>query len=146
MKIEVFVRWLMALSFDDAICVEQYLPELFHIIMMTFYCGNAVMKATVHRTLINIAHNMFTTGLCVEDKRSTLRGYLQEFHQLPRRLQFGIGGKNVTPYSKINREEKVDKMPITVVDNVASSMFALLNCCTTSSAIGSTYHARWLRY
>jgi hypothetical protein len=143
--IEIYLRWLLMLSFDNLLSVELYLPELFHIVMMVFYTGSSLIRATVHRLFINIVHCIYTTHLCHESKQQALRFHLYEYHQLPFRLQFGIGGKNISPFAKPNTEEKLDSMPITVVENVANALLTTLSCCyPTPSCIDTARHARWL--
>jgi len=144
--IEIYLRWLLMLSFDNLLAVELYLPELFHIVMMVFYTGNSLVRATTHRLFINIVHCIYTTHLCHESKQQALRFHLYEYQQLPFRLQFGIGGKNISPFSKPNPEEKLDSMPITVVENVANALLTTLSCCYQSAAcLDTARHARWLR-
>ena len=82
-SIAILVRILLMLSFENLIYVQQYLPELFHIIIMTFHTGSSIMRATVHGLLINIVHSLYTsTNLPDHPSVSKLR-YCQSAVQLP---------------------------------------------------------------
>lgn len=142
--IEIHVRWLMMLSFDNLISVESFLPEYLYILTMVFYQGTTLLRATVHRLFINMVHSVHTHSICDPSKAQQLRFHLAEFQQLPFRLHMGISGLDVGPFGK-GGKEKVDRMPISMVESVIESFFALLNCCyPTPTCIGQSMHARWL--
>eukprot|EP01094_Clydonella_sp_ATCC50884_P006709 TRINITY_DN1591_c0_g1_i1.p1 TRINITY_DN1591_c0_g1~~TRINITY_DN1591_c0_g1_i1.p1 ORF type:complete len:2499 (-),score=1256.67 TRINITY_DN1591_c0_g1_i1:167-7663(-) len=143
--IEIHVRWLMMLSFDNLLAVENYLPEYFHILTLVFYQGTTLLRATVHRLFINIVHSIHTHALCDPSKAQQLRFHLAEFQQLPFRLHMGLSGTDAGPFGKGGAKEKVDKMPISMVESVVDSFIAALNCCyPTPTCIGQSRHSRWL--
>ena len=145
-KIEILVRILLTLSYENLICVENYIPELFYIITMVFYSGDCFLRANVHALFINVVHSIFISRVCHPDKMNNLRFLLQEFHSLSSRLHFGVGSLATPIYLSANeRDNKLEKLPITMVENVASSLFSVLNCCTAQpTCIDTAWHARWL--
>jgi neurofibromin 1 len=144
-RIEVLLRWLLTLSFENLLCVELYTPELFHIITMTFGMGDSIVRSTVHGLFMNIVHSLYTSRVCQDNKMQTLRFQFAELHNLSSRLHFGISTSDSTPFSKQERDFKTEKIPITMVENVASSLMAVMSCCTPfGNCIGTPKHARWL--
>jgi hypothetical protein len=72
-SIIVILRLLFMLSFENCIYVQQYLPELFHIVMMLFSSGNSYIRSTTHGLLINILHSLYTITVTNENKLQGLR-------------------------------------------------------------------------
>ena len=143
--IEILSRWLMVLSFNNLLAIEWYLAELLHIVIMLFFTSTSVYRASIQGLFVNIVHSLCTHQLCEAEKLPTLKARLVEFHQIQFRLQFGLSGMDVTPYSPVPKNEKREILSMHTVENVANSLLMVLNCCTPgSTAIGTTLHARWL--
>eukprot|EP00011_Vannellida_sp_DIVA3-517-6-12_P006707 CAMPEP_0114622840 /NCGR_PEP_ID=MMETSP0168-20121206/9942_1 /TAXON_ID=95228 ORGANISM="Vannella sp., Strain DIVA3 517/6/12" /NCGR_SAMPLE_ID=MMETSP0168 /ASSEMBLY_ACC=CAM_ASM_000044 /LENGTH=1801 /DNA_ID=CAMNT_0001834063 /DNA_START=22 /DNA_END=5428 /DNA_ORIENTATION=+ len=148
-RIEVLIRWVMTLAFDNLLAVDKFIPELAHAMVMTFYDGDSMLRANIHALFMNVVHSTFSSRTCHEDKLQTLRFHIGEFHSLSSRLHFGVGSTktNFSIYqSAMDRDNKLEKkMPISLVQNVTNSLFAVLSCCTReSSCVGTPYHSRWL--
>lgn len=148
-KIEVLLRWTMTLAFNNFLHIEQWLPELCFIILMTFQSGDSMLRANIHALFMTVAHSVFANKICHENKIQTLRFHMTEFQTLTTRLHFGVGGTktNFSIYqSAMNRDNKLEKkMPIQLVENVASYVMLLMNCCTPNiTCVGSAYHSRLL--
>eukprot|EP01132_Coremiostelium_polycephalum_P003622 gene3622-4511_t len=146
-KIIIYLRLLLLLSFDNLIYVQQYLPELLHIICSLFSIGNVNVRITTHGLLINMVHSLYTTLVSNENKLQTLPFMLSEFGQPSFKLLFGIGGTSLTadfttpdPTSK-----ELEKMSITNVDPVVTSILSVLNICSQGTP-GTAWHTRWLSF
>jgi len=109
---------LLVLSYDNLLYVQQFLPELFHIVILLFSTGSSVLRATIHGLLINIVHSVYTTFAPTEDKEKlqSLRFLLSDFSQLTHRLHFGIGGSLSTAFSDPNPKEKKQERVILIVN------------------------------
>jgi len=145
-SITVVLRIIFALSFENLLYVQQYLPELFHVIMMVFCTGSSDIRALTHGLLINVVHSLYTIKATADDKLQSLRFHLSEFNQPQFKLHFGIGGQNVTGFSKPNpQEKKLDKLAITTVETVADALFSVLSAVSPmGDPVGNTWHARWM--
>jgi hypothetical protein len=55
------------------ISVQQYLPELFHIVLMLFSTGSAPVRASSHGLLVNIVHSLYTSLVSPENKLQSLQ-------------------------------------------------------------------------
>ena len=145
-KIEVFIRFILVLSCENLICVEIFLPELFYIIIITFFSGTSLFRANIHALFMNIVHSIFSSRICHEEKLQTLRFHINDFQQLQNRLHFGIGNQvDTSPFGKSPSQEKLENMPISMVENVTTSLINVLNCCTNrSTCLDTARHARWL--
>jgi neurofibromin 1 len=144
--IKVLLHLLLMLSFENLIYVQQFLPEVLHIIMLVFGVGSSNIRATTHGLLINIFHSLYTTSVSREDKLQGLSFHLSEFSQPQFKLLFGIGGQNINAFSATSPDEKLqEKVSMTTIDTVASALFSTLNSISPlNNAIGTTWHARWL--
>src|SRR3990167_373899 len=148
-KIEILIRWFLILSFDNLLCVHMYLPELFHLIILTFFSGDALIRSSIYALFINIIHSIITSNekICPEDKLQKLKLLFNQYHEVQYQLHFGIGGKSTyAPFLKLaDRDAKIENFPITQVENVANSLYQVLNCLTTNvSCIGIPQHTQWL--
>ena len=148
-RIEVLLRWLLALSNENLIVVKDYLSEILFIIILTFFSGDILIRSNVYTLYLNTIHSMFVSQLAIAEKIQTLKLHFNELQQAQSKFYFGIGGKNInSPYQKSannQRDEKYEKLQIPMVENVSTSILTVLNCCTNQvNAIGSTYHSKLL--
>ena len=147
-RIEVLIRLLLTLSFENLICIDRFLPELFYIILVTFYSGDSLIRANVYALFMNINHSLLCSPVVHPEKLQTLKYLFTEFQHLSHRIHFGVGGNkvNFSPYkSRADRDNKLDTMPINAAEFVSNSLFAIMNCCfPTATCVGSQLHSRWL--
>ena len=147
-KIEIFIRFLLTLSFKNLICIDHYLSDVFYIILIVFYCGDSLIRANTYCLFMNIVHSLLCSSIIHNDKIQTLKFLFNEFQHLSHKIHFGVAGNkiNFSPYkSRVDRDNKLDTMPISAVDFVSNSIFSVLNCCySSSSCIGTTFHIRLL--
>lgn len=59
-SVTVVLRLLFLLSFENLLHVQQYLPELLHLIMLLFATGTSDIRATTHGLLVNVIHALYT--------------------------------------------------------------------------------------
>ncbi|KYR01829.1 hypothetical protein DLAC_01846 [Tieghemostelium lacteum] len=148
-QIIVYERLLLLLSFDNLIYSQQYLPELLHIICTLFSSGNVNVRITTHGLLINTCHSLYTTLVSNENKLQGLPFMLSEFGQPSFKLLFGIGGASLnTDFTTPDPTSKeLEKMAITNMDPVVSSILQVLNICSPNNqAMGTQWHSRWLSF
>ncbi|EGG19811.1 neurofibromin [Cavenderia fasciculata] len=145
----VHLRLLLLLSFDNLICAQLYLPELLHIICTLFSIGNVNVRITTHGLLINTVHSLYTFLVSADNKLQGLPYLLSEMGQPSFRLLFGIGGSNITAdfTTPDQNAKELEKMSITNVDPVVSSIFSMLNTCSANGqCFGTAWHNRWLSF
>jgi len=147
-EIETLVRILLMLSFENLLYVSQYLPELFHIVLLLFATGPPLVRATVHGLLINIVHSLYTTMVSSQNKMQSLRLLLSELDQQKTRVVFGLGGLSISAFSKPSEKAmslEAAPMAIGTVETVAMSLLSILNyCSSTGSCLGTAWHSRFL--
>ena len=73
MEISILLNLLFVLSFENLVYVQQFLPELFHIILLVFASGDIESRKVVHGLLINVVHSLYTIKVSEEDKLQNLR-------------------------------------------------------------------------
>ena len=144
-KIEVIIRFLLTLSFENLISIDKYLPELFYIVQVTLYCGDNLIRSNIYSLFMNIVHCLLCSSVVHPEKLPTLKFLFGEFQHLSHRIHFGVGGNksNFSPY-KADRDNKLDTMPIYAVEFVSNCLFSVMNCCyPTANCIGTEFHTRW---
>lgn len=146
--IEILLRTLLSLSYDNVIDAAHHIPELCFIVLMTFHCGDSMIRTDVHRLFVNIVHSLYTGRVCHEDKTTTLRFLLNELHQPSSRIHFGVGTSIAfNPYQRAaDRDGKLEMVQISATETIANYVFTLLNCCTPhATCIGSPNHTKLLQ-
>ena len=141
-NVSVMLRILFSMSFENLLHVQQYLPELFHIVVLLFCTGSSDTRATIHGLVINIAHSLY--NVVPEEKYQGLRFHLSELSQPQVKLHFGIGGQSVSAFSKPDsNERKLDKVSMNAVETVCSVLFSILSSVSDTDVIETSWHARW---
>eukprot|EP01087_Luapelamoeba_hula_P001442 TRINITY_DN1115_c0_g1_i1.p1 TRINITY_DN1115_c0_g1~~TRINITY_DN1115_c0_g1_i1.p1 ORF type:complete len:2561 (-),score=353.59 TRINITY_DN1115_c0_g1_i1:117-7799(-) len=146
-NIVVLLRVLLMLSFENLLCVADYLPELFFVVLLLFSTGASIVRATVHGLLINIVHSLYTS-LSQGTKLQALRLLLSELDQQKTRVLFGLGGLSISAFSKQpEKNTSLDgaSMSITTVETVVNTLLSVLNYCSpTNNCVGTAWHSRLL--
>jgi neurofibromin 1 len=70
--IAILLRYLLMLSFNNALDVVNHLPYLFHIVTLLVCTGPLMLRASVHGLVINIIHSLCTCQ-CPQFKEETHR-------------------------------------------------------------------------
>jgi neurofibromin 1 len=86
----VLIRFCLMLSFHNHLHLEQFLPELFHIISMVASAGSNFVRVSVYNMFINIVHSLCTSFVLKTEQLSSLEQMLLEFEQPRIRLLFGV--------------------------------------------------------
>jgi len=150
---------LLPLSFDNLICVQQFLPDIFFVIILVFGLGSLDVRHTVHQLLVNVVHSLYTSLLCDakddNDKEEEeaewverIPQLLADIDQLNFRLYFGLGGKTAHGAVGMKRrggDEKGKHTSLAHVEPVGSALVEVLAAVSYySEDLGRTAHARLL--
>jgi len=84
--IALLARFLLMVSFDNLIDVEQFLPEVVYVCSLLFAQGDLVHRVTVHRLLINLVHSAYLLQQSMlEPEQQPLYQQQQQQQLTPRR-------------------------------------------------------------
>jgi hypothetical protein len=117
------LRFCLMLSFNNRLYVQQYLPEIFHIIVLVVSTGSSLVRSTVHGLLINVIHSLCTSLKLHERQTKALNRLLNEMNEPKFRLLFGInrGTSNaftIATESNTLACENLELMPLSSLEAV----------------------------
>lgn len=162
-KISVILNLLLVLSFENLVVVQEYLPELFHMITMLFSVGSESIRAVLHGLLINTVHSQYTylastmeNSSGIERLQPLARALREEYDEPKFRLLFGLGNTSNRPRklretaaSSSQTSDDFSKQSTGIgtsqIEIVATSLLSVLNFVSPNgSAHGTAHHSRWL--
>eukprot|EP01091_Cochliopodium_minus_P010267 TRINITY_DN267_c0_g1_i4.p1 TRINITY_DN267_c0_g1~~TRINITY_DN267_c0_g1_i4.p1 ORF type:complete len:1603 (-),score=597.45 TRINITY_DN267_c0_g1_i4:1934-6742(-) len=152
-NISVISRFLLMISFDNLIHVEQYLPQLLHIVVLLFSTGSFIERATTHRFLLNIIHSLYLLKVTPENRLPSVAFHLQELTQLKNLVNFGFGSfQKLTPFTtNLETEGNKDTIPpkflINNVETVAMTLRNIVEALSpNNNLLGTKWHQGWLDF
>ena len=156
-EICLILKLLLPLSFDNLICVQEYLPDIFYVITLVFGNGDQEIRSMVHEMLVNMVHSLYTSLFHDNadgeegDWMQRIPQLLAEIDQLNFRFYFGIGGKVVPGAQQAvvrtsTKEGKGSKRTSLVhVEAVGTALLEVMNASSVNGdAMGTRAHARLL--
>ena len=145
-EICVLIRFCLMLSFNDRLYVEQYLPELFHIISLVVATGPTLIRCSVYGLLVNIVQSLCTAKTLKQQQLIALDMLLNEFSEPKFRLLFGISKGSTDPFhiNQLLLNDNADRMPLNSLATVINSLLEVLNVGASSTDGPGVWRARWM--
>ncbi|KAJ6247171.1 inhibitory regulator protein ira1-related [Anaeramoeba flamelloides] len=163
-EILVLTRFLLYLSFENLICLEATLPELFHFILISHCANSYLLRTWLISLVINIVHSL-ATKLPPENEKS-----FQDLNNIVpkvtdtrfRVLLSGRGQKKIEIFQPPNQTFtnqiqyksqkkknttstnliKMPKLSVTNTESIGKLFFEIMNCYS-DTAIGKEWLKRW---
>lgn len=145
-EICVMVRFCLMLSFNNRLHVQQYIPELFHIISMLAACGPMLIRSSVYGLLVNIIHSLCTSALLNEQQVIALNMILNEFSEPRFRLLFGINRDSADAFTMTKNafSDSSEKMTLGSLAIVINYLAEVVNIGAISKDELNVWRARWM--
>jgi neurofibromin 1 len=141
-EICVLLQFCLSLSFDSGIQAQLYLPEIFHMATMLANTGQAEVRQTVHRLLINTIHSACTSFMLDETRHNKLRGTL-EYLSEPKSDIFS--GPPAFARDAASMSTSQDAGPtLTATENLAALLFETCTVAAASVDMANAWRSRWM--
>lgn len=138
----VLLQFCLSLSFDSGIQSQLYIPEIFHIVTMLANTGQAEVRQTVHRLLINTIHSACTSFTLDETRLSKLRGTLEFLSEPKSDLFSGHPGFAKDAASMSTSQEAGPTLAAT--ENLAALLFETCTVAAASVDMANAWRSRWM--
>eukprot|EP00002_Diphylleia_rotans_P008478 TRINITY_DN1834_c0_g2_i3.p1 TRINITY_DN1834_c0_g2~~TRINITY_DN1834_c0_g2_i3.p1 ORF type:complete len:2567 (-),score=480.65 TRINITY_DN1834_c0_g2_i3:159-7859(-) len=124
-EVNVLMRYIMMLSFENTYLVQRYMPELMYLIVVLFPFQSGSMRASAHFLLLNVLYVLCT----IYEQAEYLRHLLTELNK-PNFFVIFYGSSSGKP--TITTElKKIEKVPVGNIERVASVILEILNTIRT---------------
>lgn len=141
-EICILLRFCVALSFDNGVQSQLYLPEIFHIVTILGNTGSSDVRTLVHRLLVNTVHAACTSFTLDESKLNKLRSILDLLSE-PRSDIFLAPATTLRDAASISTTQ--DSGPVLAATEIlASSLFEICGLCAPSIDISNAWRSRWM--
>ncbi|KAB5585388.1 hypothetical protein GE09DRAFT_24575 [Coniochaeta sp. 2T2.1] len=138
----VLLQFCLSLSFDSGIQSQLYLPEIFHIVTMLANTGQAEVRQTVHRLLINTIHSACTSFLLDETRLNKLRGTL-EFLSEPKSDMFSAPAAFARDAASMSTSQEAGPT-LGATENLAALLFETCSVAAASVDMANAWRSRWM--
>ncbi|KAL9565336.1 hypothetical protein ACKAV7_010425 [Fusarium commune] len=141
-EICVLLRFCLALSFDNGVQSQLFLPEIFHIVTMLANTGTQEVRLLVYRLLVNTVHAVCTSFSLDDARSSKLRASL-DFLCDPRSDIFTA--PPTFPRDGASVSTSQDAGPaLTATENLASALFEICSVAAPTVDLANTWRSRWM--
>lgn len=141
-EICVLLQFCLALSFDNGVQAQLFLPEVFHIVTMLANTGGHSVRQTVYRLLINTIHAMCTSFVLDETKSNKLRATLEVLSE-PRGDIFSAPAGFARDGASISTAQ--DSGPqLAAVETLAATLFEVCTTAAPSTDMANAWRSRWM--
>lgn len=141
-EICVLLRFCLALSFDNGVQSQLFLPEIFHIVTMLANTGTQDIRLLVYRLLVNSVHAVCTSFNLEDPKASKLRACL-DFLCDPRSDIFTAPPAWPRDGASVSTSQEAGPA-LSATENLASALFEICSVAAPTVDLANTWRSRWM--
>ncbi|KAJ3298331.1 Ras GTPase activating protein ira2 [Borealophlyctis nickersoniae] len=163
-EIAVLLRFVLMLSFNNQLDVQQFLPELFHIVCMLVGIGTSIVRSSVHGIVVNTVQALCTAGKLDQTSLATLQVLLGELSDMKMCLLFGLGGSSMLHHqygrdggwtsntsssafsftTEALQGEIARDMPLANLETIVNSLLDVMTYGAADAELPGTWKSRWM--
>ncbi|RGP58813.1 neurofibromin 1 [Fusarium longipes] len=141
-EICILLRFCLALSFDNGVQSQLFLPEIFHIVTMLANTGTQEVRLLVYRLLVNSVHAVCTSFNLDDARSSKLRASL-DFLCDPRSDIFTTPPTFPRDGASVSTSQEAGPA-LTATENLASCLFEICSIAAPTIDLANTWRSRWM--
>lgn len=141
-EICILLRFCLALSFDNGVQSQLFLPEIFHIVTMLANTGTQDIRLLVYRLLVNSVHAVCTSFNLEDPKASKLRACL-DFLCDPRSDIFTAPPAWPRDGASVSTSQEAGPA-LSATENLASALFEICSVAAPTVDLANTWRSRWM--
>lgn len=142
-EIGILLQFCVALSFDNGVQSQLYLPEIFHIVSMLANTGSTDTRVLIQKLLINSVHAACTSFNLDETKLSKLKGTL-EYLSESRQDIFAISPLAFARDTASSTASQESGPSLSATENLATLLFEVCSVAAPSIDMANAWRARWM--
>ncbi|KAG9257667.1 uncharacterized protein F5Z01DRAFT_646667 [Emericellopsis atlantica] len=141
-EICILLHFCLALSFDNGIQAQLFLPEVFHVVTMLFNTGSQSVRMLVYRLLINSVHAACTSFALDDVPASKLRANLEALGE-PKGDIFPIHPTFVREGASISTAQD-SGATLAATEHLAAVLFDICQTAAPSLDMSNAWRSRWM--
>ncbi|EGF81694.1 hypothetical protein BATDEDRAFT_34519 [Batrachochytrium dendrobatidis JAM81] len=168
--VQVLLRFVLMLSFDDKLCLQLYIADLFHALTLVVGLGSPILRRTIHGIIMNTLQILLSSAGRSETSISGLHVALDKFHDPKYARLFGLSTQHIsstmqsstsfgrirpdqfrhfiTPAFVFNSEtvqgELVRDLALPDIDFFVSTLIDIVSYGASSVEVCATWKTRWI--
>ena len=141
-EICVLLQLCLALSFNNTVQAQLFLPEVFHIVTMLANTGSQIVRTNVYNLLINTVHSLWVAVASDETKAGKLKASLDVLCE-PRGDFFSTPASSTRDGASGSTIHESGS-PLAATENLAAMLFDICAAAAPSINSGNTWRSRWM--
>lgn len=141
-EICILLQFCLALSFDNGVQSQLFLPEIFHIVIMLANTGSQPVRMLVYKLLINSVHAICTSFALDDAKSSKLKANLDALCEprgdiFPTHPSFTRDGASISTTQDSGAT-------LTATEHLAAILFDVCSTAAPSIDMANAWRSRWM--
>jgi len=145
-QLVIMIRLILMLSFSNNVFVQQYLPELFHIVTMFVGVGTPLIRASIHGLVVNLIHSMCINLPSESEAFKNLSIQLSEFVEQKYTVLFGLSKGTQNAFTNINEamSDPYEGITLSALELVSTTLLNIMTYGAPTEEISATWKSRWM--
>lgn len=145
-QLTIMIRLILMLSFSNNIFVQQYLPELFHIVTMFVGVGSPLIRASIHGLVVNLIHSMCINLSPESETFKNLSIQLSEFVEQKCTVLFGLSKGSQNAFTNISEamSDPYEGITLSALEIVSTTLLNIMTYGAPTEEISATWKSRWM--
>ncbi|KAI9259080.1 hypothetical protein BY458DRAFT_479034 [Sporodiniella umbellata] len=146
-EITVLLRFGLMLSFNSFSGIVSFLPEIYHTTTMVVVTGPTLIRSTVHKTVVNVIHNLCTTNTNLsEENRRKLQYILNDICDSKNRVLFGLTNQmaNAFTITPETTTDYADSINLSYLQNIVKILIDTISYGAANQDVANKWRARWM--
>jgi len=145
-QLTIMIRLILMLSFSNNVFVQQYLPELFHIVTMFVGVGTPLIRASIHGLVVNLIHSMCINLSPESETFKNLSVQLSEFVEQKCTVLFGLSKGSQNAFTNISEamSDPYEGITLSALEMVSTTLLNIMTYGAPTEEISATWKSRWM--
>ncbi|ORX72553.1 hypothetical protein BCR32DRAFT_285738 [Anaeromyces robustus] len=145
-ELMIMIRMILMLSFSNYVFVQQYLPELFHIVTMFVGVGTPLIRASIHGLVVNIIHSLCISLPPESETTKNLLFQLANFVEPKYCIMFGLNKGIPNAFTNISEamSDPYEGITLNALEIVSNTLLNIMTYGAPNEEISATWKSRWM--
>ncbi|KAJ3425313.1 inhibitory regulator protein ira1-related [Anaeramoeba flamelloides] len=149
-EVLILIRFLLYLSFENLVSLENNLPDIFHFVLVTHHSNDIYLRTWLLSLVINILHSLSTKlPPKMEEDYETLLNLLNEISDIRFRMLFTGSGLKQNELLMSNNKQKISRnlsrIPIENSEKICKIFKRVLTCYKNNTELYTKWQNKWLQ-
>ncbi|KAJ3447277.1 inhibitory regulator protein ira1-related [Anaeramoeba flamelloides] len=149
-EVLILIRFLLYLSFENLVSLENNLPDIFHFVLVTHHSNDIYLRTWLLSLVINIFHSLSTKlPPKMEEDYETLLNLLNEISDIRFRMLFTGSGLKQNELLMSNTKQRISRnlsrIPIENSEKICKIFKRVMTCYKNNTELYDGWQSKWLQ-